>query len=146
MNIAIKKLHEKAVLPEYQTELAAGMDLVACIDESVVIEPHQRAIVPTGVAIALPIGFEAQIRGRSGMAAKFGVMPANGVGTIDADYRGEIGVILLNTSDEAFIVEPGARIAQMVIAKYEKIAWDVQEELGETERGAGGFGSTGHVA
>ena len=146
MNIAIKKLHEKAVLPEYQTELAAGMDLVACIDESVVIEPHQRAIVPTGVAIALPIGFEAQIRGRSGMAAKFGVMPANGVGTIDADYRGEIGVILLNTSDEAFIVEPGARIAQMVIAKYEKITWDVKEELGETERGAGGFGSTGHVA
>ena len=146
MNIAIKRLHEKAVLQEYQTELAAGMDLVACIDESVVIEPHQRAIVPTGVAIALPIGFEAQIRGRSGMAAKFGVMPANGVGTIDADYRGEIGVILLNTSDEAFIVEPGARIAQMVIAKYEKITWDVQEELGETERGAGGFGSTGHVA
>ena len=146
MNIAIKKLREEAVLPEYQTELAAGMDLVACIDDSVVIEPHQRTIVPTGVAIALPVGFEAQIRGRSGMAAKFGVMPANGVGTIDADYRGEIGVILLNTSDEAFIVEPGARIAQMVIAKYEKITWDVQEELGETERGAGGFGSTGHVA
>lgn len=146
MNIAIKKLREKAALPEYQTELAAGMDLVACIDSSVVIEPHQRAIVPTGLAVALPVGFEAQIRGRSGMAAKFGVMPANGIGTIDADYRGEIGVILLNTSNEAFIVEPGARIAQMVIAKYEKITWEVKEELGETERGAGGFGSTGHVA
>jgi dUTP pyrophosphatase len=146
MNIAIKKLREDAVLPEYQTELAAGMDLVACIDSSITIGPHQRAVIPTGLAIALPVGFEAQIRGRSGMAAKFGVMPANGVGTIDADYRGEIGVILLNTSNESFAVEPGARVAQMVIAKYEKIAWEVKKELSETERGAGGFGSTGHAA
>lgn len=146
MNIAIKKLHEQAVLPEYQTEQAAGMDVVACIDEAIILEPHQRTIVPTGLAIALPVGYEAQIRGRSGMAAKFGVMPANGIGTIDADYRGEIGVILLNTSDEVFTIEPGMRVAQMVIAKYEKIAWEVTDELEATERGAGGFGSTGHVA
>lgn len=146
MNIAIKKLREQAVLPEYQTEQAAGMDVVACIDEAVTLEPHQRTIVPTGLAIALPAGYEAQIRGRSGMAAKFGVMPANGIGTIDADYRGEIGVILLNTSNEVFIIEPGMRVAQMVIAKYEKIAWEVVDELEVTERGVGGFGSTGHVA
>jgi dUTP pyrophosphatase len=146
MNIAIKKLHQRAVLPEYQTEQAAGMDVVACIDEAIILNPHQRTIVPTGLAIALPVGYEAQIRGRSGMAAKFGVMPANGIGTIDADYRGEIGIILLNTSDEAFTIEPGMRVAQMVIAKYEKIAWSVTDELEATERGAGGFGSTGHVA
>lgn len=146
MNIAIKKLREQAVLPEYQTEQAAGMDVVACINEAITLEPHQRTIVPTGLAIALPLGYEAQIRGRSGMAAKFGVMPANGIGTIDADYRGEIGVILLNTSDEAFTIEPGMRVAQMVIAKYEKIAWEVTDELEATGRGAGGFGSTGHVA
>jgi len=146
MNIAIKKLDERALLPEYQTEQAAGMDVVACIDETISLEPHQRIIVPTGIAIALPVGYEAQIRGRSGMAAKFGVMPANGIGTIDADYRGEIGVILLNTSDEAFMIEPGMRVAQMVIAKYEKIAWEVVDKLEVTERGTGGFGSTGHVA
>jgi dUTP pyrophosphatase len=146
MNIAIKKLDERALLPEYQTEQAAGMDVVACIDETISLEPHQRIIVPTGIAIALPVGYEAQIRGRSGMAAKFGVMPANGIGTIDADYRGEIGVILLNTSDEAFMIEPGMRVAQMVIAKYEKIAWEVVDKLEVTERGAGGIGSTGHAA
>lgn len=146
MNIAIKKLDERAVLPEYQTEQAAGMDVVACISEAIILEPHQRTIVPTGLAIALPVGYEAQIRGRSGMAAKFGVMPANGIGTIDADYRGEIGVILLNTSDESFTIEPGMRVAQMVIAKYEKIAWEVTDELEATERGVGGFGSTGRVA
>lgn len=146
MNIAIKKIDERAMLPEYQTEQAAGMDVVACIDDAITLEPHQRTIVPTGLAIALPAGYEAQIRGRSGMAAKFGVMPANGIGTIDADYRGEIGVILLNTSNEVFTIEPGMRVAQMVIAKYEKIAWEVVDELEVTERGVGGFGSTGHVA
>jgi len=146
VNIAITKLREQAVLPEYQTELAAGMDLVACIDAPLSIAPHERTVVPTGLAIALPAGFEAQIRGRSGLAAKFGVMPANGVGTIDADYRGEIGVILLNTSSETFRVEPGMRVAQMVVARYEKIAWDVVDALDTTERGTGGFGSTGHAA
>ena len=104
---------------------------------------HERAVVPTGIAIALPEGYEAQVRGRSGLAAKYGVMPANGVGTIDADYRGEIGVILLNTSNTAFVVEPGMRIAQLVVARYERIDWEVVESLEETERGNSGFGSTG---
>jgi len=143
MNIAIKKLHDKAVLPQYQTEQSAGMDVAACIDEPMVITPHGRAIVPTGFAIALPVGYEAQIRGRSGMAAKFGIMPANGVGTIDADYRGEVGVILLNTTDEPFTVEPGMRVAQKVITKYEHAIWSEVDELSTTERGAGGYGSTG---
>ncbi len=143
MEIRIKKLHAAAIVPEYQTAQSAGMDVAACIDEPVVIAPHGRAIIPTGLAIALPAGYEAQIRGRSGMAAKHGVMPANGVGTIDADYRGEVGVILLNTSDEPFTVEPGMRVAQMVIAKYEQAAWTEVETLDETARGAGGYGSTG---
>lgn len=143
MNMRIKKLHNQAILPSYQTEQSAGMDLAACIDEPVVIAPHGRAIIPTGLAIALPAGYEAQIRGRSGMAAKFGIMPANGTGTIDADYRGEVGVILLNTTTEPFTVEPGMRVAQMVIAKYETAVWEEVDTLDETERGAGGYGSTG---
>ena len=144
MEIAFQKLKDTAILPDYQTEHAAGMDVAACIDGPVVIEPHGRAIIPTGFAIALPLGYEAQIRGRSGMAAKFGVMPANGLGTIDADYRGEVGVILLNTTNEPFIIEPGMRVAQMVIAKYEHISWKQVTELNETVRGKGGYGSTGH--
>ena len=143
MKIALKKLRENAVLPRYQTALSAGMDVAACIDEPVIIASHGRAIIPTGFAIALPAGYEAQIRGRSGMAAKFGIMPANGVGTIDADYRGEVGVILLNTTGEPFTVEPGMRVAQMVITKYEQIAWSEVDELDETERGTSGYGSTG---
>lgn len=145
MNIAIKKLNDKVELPKYQTQQAAGMDVVACIEEPMIIAPHDRAIVPTGFAIALPVGYEAQIRGRSGMAAKFGVMPANGLGTIDADYRGEVGVILLNTTGEPFTIEPGMRVAQMVIAKYEQAVWSEVEELDTTERGTGGYGSTGHA-
>lgn len=145
MNIAIKKLNDNAVLPSYQTTQAAGMDVAACIDEPVVIAAHGRAVIPTGFAIALPAGYEAQIRGRSGMAAKFGVMPANGLGTIDADYRGEVGVILLNTTGEPFTIEPGMRVAQMVIAKYEQAVWSEVEELDTTERGTGGYGSTGHA-
>lgn len=139
----MKRLSERASLPVYQTEHSAGMDLAARIDEAVVVPPHGRAVIPTGIAIALPEGYEAQVRGRSGLAAKFGVMPANGVGTIDADYRGEIGVILLNTSTEAFTVEPDMRIAQLVIARYERAEWVEVNDLEETERGAGGFGSTG---
>ena len=127
----------------YQTEHSAGMDLAACIDEPVVIAPHERAVISTGIAIALPEGYEAQVRGRSGLAAKFGVMPANGVGTIDADYRGEIGVILLNTSTKPFTVEPDMRVAQLVIARYERAEWTEVDDLDETARGAGGFGSTG---
>lgn len=144
VKIAIKRLSEHALLPQYQTKHAAGMDLVACIDEPVTIRPHGRTIVPTGIAIALPPGYEAHIRGRSGLAAQYGIMPANGVGTIDADYRGEVGVILLNTSNEAFVVEPGMRVAQMVITRYEAIDWDEVDELDDTERGVGGYGSTGH--
>lgn len=119
------------------------MDISACIDEPITLQPHERAIVPAGFAIALPVGYEAQVRGRSGLAARHGIMPANGVGTIDADYRGEIGVILLNTSNETFIVEPDMRIAQLVIAKYEAVEWDLVEVLDETDRGNNGYGSTG---
>lgn len=143
LKVNITKLHPDAVNPVYQTEYAAGMDIVACVDAPITIAPHERAIIPTGFAIALPPGYEAQIRARSGLAAKFGIMPANGVGTIDADYRGEVGVILLNTSNEAFTVEPGMRIAQMVVTKYESVTWDEVEELNETARGGGGYGSTG---
>lgn len=143
MKIVVKRLSAGASLPEYQTEHSAGMDLAACIDEPVVLPPHGRAVIPTGIAIALPEGYEAQVRGRSGLAAKFGVMPANGVGTIDADYRGEIGVILLNTSNEPFTVEPSMRVAQLVVARYERAEWVEVDDLEETARGGGGFGSTG---
>lgn len=143
MKIVVKRLSAGASLPEYQTEHSAGMDLAACIDEPVVLPPHGRAVIPTGIAIALPEGYEAQVRGRSGLAAKFGVMPANGVGTIDADYRGEIGVILLNTSTEPFTVEPDMRVAQLVVARYERVEWVEVDDLEETARGASGFGSTG---
>ena len=130
-------------VPSYATELSAGMDLKANITEPVTIDSLERAIVPTGLFIELPEGYEAQVRPRSGLAAKFGITVANAPGTIDADYRGEVKVILVNLSKEKFVVNPGERIAQMVIAKYEKIEWQQVEQLGETERGAGGFGSTG---
>lgn len=145
MKIDIKKVNDSALLPSYATVGSAGFDLAACLDKSIIIAPHERVIIPTGLAVALPVGYELQIRGRSGMAAKFGIMPANGVGTIDSDYRGEIGVILLNTSSEAFTVEPGMRVAQGVIARYETAEWQEVEELNETVRGAGGYGSTGHA-
>ena len=144
MHVAIKRLHRQSVIPEYQTDVSAGVDLAACISEPMVIKPHERAVIPTGIAISLPAGYEAQIRGRSGMAVKYGVMPANGVGTIDADYRGEIGVILLNTSNATFTVTPGMRIAQMVVAKCERVEFTEVSDLDETERGAGGYGSTGY--
>ena len=130
-------------VPSYATELSAGMDLKANITEPITIESLERAIVPTGLFIELPEGYEAQVRPRSGMAAKFGITVANAPGTIDADYRGEVKVILVNLSKEKFVVNPGERIAQMVIAKYEKIQWQEVDQLGETERGTGGFGSTG---
>ncbi len=130
-------------VPFYATELSAGMDLKAAIDEPVVLDELGRAMVPTGLYIELPAGYEAQIRPRSGLAAKHGVTVCNSPGTVDADYRGEIKVILVNLSKEKFVINPGERIAQMVIAKYEKIEWEEVEVLGETERGAGGFGSTG---
>lgn len=130
-------------LPSYQTSQSAGMDLRANNPEPIVLKPLMRAIVPTGLFIELPEGYEAQIRPRSGLAAKKGIGLVNSPGTIDADYRGEIGVIVVNLSNEDFTVENGERIAQMVIAKHEVAIWDEVESLNESDRGAGGFGSTG---
>lgn len=130
-------------LPSYATEKSAGMDLKADIHEPVTLAPLGRAIIPTGIYLALPDGTEAQVRPRSGLAAKHGISVLNAPGTIDADYRGEVKVILVNLSDTPFVVNPGERVAQMVIAKYEKTEWDEVECLDETERGEGGFGSTG---
>ncbi len=130
-------------LPNYQTPLAAGMDVTAAMEESVVIEPLGRAMIPTGLFVEIPAGYEIQVRPRSGLAAKHGITVLNSPGTIDADYRGEIKVILVNLSDEAFEVKPGERIAQLVLASHERIEWDAVGELSDTERGAGGFGSTG---
>ena len=132
-------------VPEYATEGSAGMDLRANIEKAKTLAPMERAIIPTGLFIELPIGFEAQIRPRSGMAFKKGLSIPNSPGTIDADYRGEIGVIVINLNTEAVIIEPGERIAQIVIAKYERISWSEVEALSETERGTGGFGSTGKI-
>ncbi|RXG32927.1 dUTP diphosphatase [Leeuwenhoekiella marinoflava] len=130
-------------LPHYETEASAGMDLRAELEASVVLKPLERAIIRTGLFIELPVGIEAQVRPRSGLAAKKGVTVLNAPGTIDADYRGEIGVILVNLSNEDFTVENGERIAQLVIAKHERADWSEVEVLSETARGEGGFGSTG---
>lgn len=130
-------------LPDYETIASAGMDLRANLDSPVVLQPLARAIIKTGLFIELPIGYEAQVRGRSGLAAKKGITVLNSPGTIDADYRGEIGVILVNLSNESFIVENGERIAQLIIAKHEKAVWIEVSELTKTSRGEKGFGSTG---
>ena len=130
-------------LPAYSTKLSAGMDLRASLEEDVILKPLERALIPTGLFIELPEGFEAQIRPRSGLAYKHGLSVLNTPGTIDADYRGEIGVILVNLSNEDFVVKNGERICQMVIAKHETIDWNQVEILEDTDRGAGGFGHTG---
>ncbi|ADF50432.1 MAG: dUTP diphosphatase [Zunongwangia sp.] len=130
-------------LPGYATEASAGMDLRAELSEPVTLKPLERAIVKTGLFIELPVGYEAQVRPRSGLAAKKGITVLNAPGTIDADYRGEIGVILVNLSNDNFIIENGERIAQLVIAKHEHIKWEEVEVLTDSVRGAGGFGSTG---
>lgn len=130
-------------LPEYQTPLSAGLDVRADLDAPVTLGPLQRAMIPTGLFVELPEGCEMQIRPRSGLAAKHGVTVLNSPGTVDADYRGEIKIILVNLSDKPFTIEAGERIAQMIVARYEQIEWQPAEELGTTERGAGGFGSTG---
>lgn len=130
-------------LPEYATPLSAGLDLRANLSSPVTLRPMGRALIPTGLFIALPPGFEAQVRPRSGLALKKGIGVLNSPGTIDADYRGEIGVILVNLSDEPFVVQDGERIAQMVVARHERVEWTAVNELDETERGAGGFGHTG---
>lgn len=134
----------KHALPNYETEASAGLDLRANLDEPVVLKPLERAIIKTGLFIELPVGYEAQVRSRSGLAAKKGITVLNSPGTIDADYRGEIGVILVNLSNEEFTVQDGERVAQLVIAKHEQIEWAETEILQDTQRGAGGFGSTGH--
>ena len=130
-------------LPAYQTTGSAGMDLYASIEEDILLKPMQRVLVPTGLLIGLPRGFEAQIRPRSGLAIKQGITCLNTPGTIDSDYRGEIKVILINLSEEEQVVKNGDRIAQMVISAYETIQWNQVEQLAESDRGAGGFGSTG---
>lgn len=135
--------HSKHALPQYATELSAGMDLRANIDSPITLKPMERKLIPTGLFIELPAGYEAQIRPRSGLAIKKGITVLNSPGTIDADYRGEIGVILINLSQEDFIIEDGERICQMVIASHNQAQWIEVETLGETERGAGGFGHTG---
>lgn len=130
-------------LPFYATKAAAGADLKAVLDEPLTLKPLERKVIGTGLKIALPEGFEAQVRPRSGLAAKHGISVLNSPGTIDADYRGEIGVIIVNLSNEDFTIHPGERIAQLVLARFEQIDWQITESLSQTERGDGGFGSTG---
>jgi len=140
----VKILNKSAFeLPQYATTHSAGMDLKANIPESITIEPLKRVLVPTGLYIELPEGYEAQIRPRSGLAVKHGIGLINSPGTIDTDYRGEIKIILVNLSDQPFVLIPGERIAQMVVAKFERVDWVIADKLGESERGEGGFGSTG---
>ena len=133
----------KNQLPDYKTEMSAGMDLRANIETEILLKPLERKLIPTGLFIELPKSYEAQIRPRSGLALKHGISVLNTPGTIDADYRGEIGVILVNLSNENYIIQPGERICQMIIAKHETVQWEQVEILEETERGAGGFGHTG---
>ena len=140
INIINKSQHD---LPNYETIASAGMDLRANLTESITLYPLERTIVKTGLFIELPIGYEAQVRPRSGLAAKKGITVLNSPGTVDADYRGEVGVILVNLSNEVFVIENGERIAQLIIAKHERAEWIEVKELSETSRGEGGFGSTG---
>lgn len=140
INIINKSQHS---LPNYETIASAGMDLRANITEAITLQPLERAIVKTGLFIELPIGYEAQVRPRSGLAAKNGITVLNAPGTVDADYRGEIGVILVNLSNDPFVIQNGERIAQLIIAKHERAEWIEVQELTETSRGEGGFGSTG---
>ena len=142
MNIQIIN-KSKHALPSYATPLSAGMDLRANLDEPVTLRPLQRCLVPTGLYIALPAGYEAQVRPRSGLAIKRGITVLNAPGTIDADYRGEICVILVNLSADDFVIEDGERIAQMIVARHEQVTWEEVDVLTDTERGAGGFGHTG---
>ncbi len=135
--------HSPYPCPAYATPLSAGVDLKANLEQPVVLQPLGRALIPTGLFIALPAGYEAQVRPRSGLALKHGITVLNSPGTVDADYRGELKCILVNLSEEPFTIEPGERIAQMVIARHEQVEWEPVEELDDTQRGAGGFGSTG---
>lgn len=141
--VEIKLVTKSGNIPAYETEGSAGMDLKAVLNEPVVLAPGERRLIPTGLFIELPQGYEAQVRARSGLAIKHGITLINCVGTIDSDYRGEIQVPLVNLGQDDFEIKNGERIAQMVIAKYEQVSWKITDELSETERGAGGFGHTG---
>jgi dUTP pyrophosphatase len=143
ITINIKKVRSKAVLPAYMSALAAGMDLYACLEEEVCLAPGQRKLIPTGVAMALPPGYEGQVRPRSGLALRRGVTLVNAPGTIDADYRGEVGVIVINHGDESVTIADGERIAQMVVAPVHRAVLKAVEDLEETARNDGGFGHTG---
>lgn len=140
--MSFKIISKSGIMPEYETSGSAGMDIRAYIEKKIVLKPGEIKLIPTGLFIEIPIGYEAQIRARSGLALKNGITMANGVGTIDSDYRGEIGLILINLGNENFSINNGDRIGQMVISKYERIKWD-ETELSKTERGSGGFGHTG---
>ena len=144
LKIKIKKLSDNAVIPQYMTEYSAGMDIYACTKEEIILKPMSRKLIPTGIALSIPTGYEAQIRPRSGLAIKNGITLLNSPGTIDADYRGEIKIILINLSNDDFTINNGDRIAQMVINKTEKITFEITNNLDETNRGEGGFGSTGY--
>ena len=144
VKILIKKLSEKAIIPKYGTPGSSGMDLSALIDKNFYIEPGERTVIPTGLSVTIPKGYEIQIRPRSGLAAKKGITVLNTPGTIDADYRGEIKIILINLSSEKFLVESGLRIAQMVVSPVEQAKLEEVKKLSKTDRGVGGFGSTGN--
>jgi len=135
--------HSNHSLPAYQTEHAAGMDLHASLSDNVTLQPLERALIPTGLFIELPVGYEAQVRPRSGMAYKHGITVLNSPGTIDADYRGEVKVLLVNLSNQPFTIQHGDRVAQLVVAPHVQVQWELVDQLGETKRGAGGYGSTG---
>lgn len=141
MNVRI--ISKSGILPAYETEGSAGMDLRAYLDAPVTLAPMERALIPTGIFLAVPRGYEAQVRARSGLAIRHGIGLVNGIGTIDSDYRGEVMVALINWGSEPFTIENGDRIAQLVIAAYERVDWEETDTLDETERGAGGFGHTG---
>lgn len=143
LDVKIKKIRNNAIIPRYQTEHSAGMDLHACIDEPIILKPLERLLIPTGLSIELPVGYESQIRARSGLSLRYGIAMGNGVGTIESDYRGEYGIILINFSKNDFTIEPNMRIAQLIISKYEHVSWQEVDELNNTDRGVGGFGSTG---
>lgn len=143
LKIKFKKLKPAAILPEFKTGGAAGADLAACLEESITLKPMERKIIPLGFSMEIPEGYEAQIRARSGLSIKHGVALVNGIGTIDADYRGEVGVILMNFGEQDFEITPQMRIAQMVFAKFETPEFEICDQLSETSRGEGGYGSTG---
>jgi len=143
MEVKIKKLSPNVTLPSYQTEHAAAMDVHAFITEPKTLHPLERAMIPTGLAFEIPEGYEMQVRARSGLSIKHGLTMVNGIGTIDADYRGELNILVINLGQEPFVIEPDMRIAQLLVTKYDKVSWQVTEVLSETDRGVGGFGSTG---